>query len=240
MTPSPAPVSRETSPTLTLREVTVTYPDGVAADGTPRTITALDGATLDAHPGTVTAIVGPSGSGKSTLLTTVAGLVVPTRGEVVVDGVRVDVLDDDARAAWRREHVGIVFQQPNLIASLTALEQLQLTAHLAGRRPATATERARALLGRVGLADQAGRRPHQLSGGQRQRVNIARALMARPAVLLADEPTSALDRERSRDVIALLADVTREQGLATLLVTHDPELAQAADRAVHVEDGRLS
>lgn len=227
---------------LDLEDVTVRYPDGVHDDGTPRFVTALDGASLQVSPASLTAVVGPSGSGKSTLLSVAAGLVQPSSGRVQVGGVCLDGLDDAARTTARREHIGIVFQQPNLLASLTALDNLMLTAHLAGanrREMRDARERALALLDRVGLAGQAGRRPHQLSGGQRQRVDIARALMASPSVLLVDEPTSALDHERSAAVVELLAEVTRERSTATVLVTHDLDTTRVADHVVTMRDGRL-
>ncbi|MER7111719.1 ABC transporter ATP-binding protein [Streptomyces sp. NPDC000229] len=217
---------------LHLDDVTLTYPDG---DGR---LTALDAVSLDVPPGSLTAVVGPSGSGKSSLLAVAATLVTPDRGRVVVAGTDTGPLDRAGRAALRREHVGIVFQQPNLLPSLTAAEQLRVMAHLSGRK---GTERrALDLLDAVGLGDLAGRRPHQLSGGQRQRVNIARALMNDPAVLLVDEPTSALDHERGAAVLDLLVTLTRERGTATVLVTHDRAHLQRMDRTVTVRDGRLS
>ncbi|MEU7278556.1 ABC transporter ATP-binding protein [Streptomyces sp. NPDC045431] len=220
---------------LVLDDVTLTYPDG---DGR---VTALDSVSLAVPPGTLTAVVGPSGSGKSSLLAVAATLVTPDRGRVVVAGTDTGVLDRAGRAALRREHIGIVFQQPNLLPSLTAAEQLVVMAHLSGRRNrAAARARALELLDAVGLADQAGRRPHQLSGGQRQRVNIARALMNDPAVLLVDEPTSALDHERGAAVLDLLVTLTRARSTATVLVTHDRAHLDRADRTVTVRDGRLS
>lgn len=233
---------RTTTLALRLDDVGVRYPDGQHDDGSPRFVTALDAVALGAEPGTLTAVVGPSGSGKSTLLSVVAGLVPPTSGTVTVGGTRLDRLDEQARTALRRSAIGIVFQQPNLLPSLTALEQLTLTAHLGGAGRAemrAARERATALLARVGLERQAGRHPHQLSGGQRQRVNIARALMTSPSVLLVDEPTSALDHERSRAIVELLAEVTRERRTATLLVTHDLATTDVADVVVTMRDGRL-
>ncbi|WP_236245865.1 ABC transporter ATP-binding protein [Streptomyces sp. CC210A] len=223
--------------TLLLDDVTLTYADG---DGR---LTALDAVGLEVPAGTLTAVVGPSGSGKSSLLAVAATLVTPDSGRVVVDGVDTGRLDRAGRAALRRDRVGIVFQQPNLLPSLTALEQLLVMAHLAGAAGA-ARSRARAraleLLDAVGLAPQAGRRPHQLSGGQRQRVNIARALMNDPAVLLVDEPTSALDHERGAAVLDLLASLTRSRGTATVLVTHDRTHLDHADRLVTIRDGRAS
>ncbi|WP_406863865.1 ABC transporter ATP-binding protein [Streptomyces sp. HUAS MG47] len=219
---------------LLLDDVTLTYPDG---DGR---LTALDSVGLEVPAGTLTAVVGPSGSGKSSLLAVAATLVTPDRGRVVVAGTDTASLDAAGRAALRRERIGIVFQQPNLLASLTAVEQLQVMAHLSGAKPKTVRDRALALLDAVGLAGQAGRRPHQLSGGQRQRINIARALMNEPSVLLVDEPTSALDHERGAAVVALLATLTEERGTATVLVTHDRTHLDRTDRVVAVQDGRLT
>ncbi|MGA4845795.1 ABC transporter ATP-binding protein [Streptomyces sp. G5(2025)] len=222
---------------LLLEDVTLTYPDGAGR------LTALDGVGLAVPGGTLTAVVGPSGSGKSSLLAVAATLVTPDRGRVVVDGVETAALSRAEKAELRRRRLGIVFQQPNLLASLTAVEQLELMAHVDGRRGRRAAgrvrERARELLVSVGLEGEAGRRPHQLSGGQRQRVGIARALMNGPAVLLVDEPTSALDHERGAAVLELLAGLTRERGTATVLVTHDRAGLAVADRVVGMVDGRL-
>ncbi|MFI8519574.1 ABC transporter ATP-binding protein [Streptomyces sp. NPDC085481] len=218
---------------LLLEEVTLTYPDG---DGR---LTALDAVSLDVPAGRLTAVVGPSGSGKSSLLAVAATLVTPDHGRVVVAGTETGPLSQAAKAQLRRERIGIVFQQPNLLPSLTALEQLQVMAHLSGRTSRAMRGRAAELLDAVGLGDQAHRRPHQLSGGQRQRVNIARALMNEPSVLLVDEPTSALDHERGAAVMELLAGLTAERGTATVLVTHDRTHLGRADRTVTVRDGRL-
>lgn len=218
---------------LHLTDVTLTYPDA----GTR--LTALDRVALGVPGGTVTAVVGPSGSGKSSLLAVAGTLVTPDRGRVTVDGTDVTDLTRAERAELRRRSVGIVFQQPHLLPSLTAVEQLQVMARIDGRPARAVRDRAMEGLAAVGLAGEAGRRPHQLSGGQRQRVNIARALMNDPAVLLVDEPTSALDRERGAAVVALLSRLTRERGTATVLVTHDRTLLGAADRVVGIHDGRL-
>ncbi|MFI8437807.1 ABC transporter ATP-binding protein [Streptomyces sp. NPDC079020] len=220
--------------TLTLSHVTLTYPDG---DGR---LTALDRVSLDVPAGSLTAVVGPSGSGKSSLLAVAATLVTPDEGNVVVAGTETSGLSRAEQAALRRERIGIVFQQPNLLPSLTAAEQLQVMAHLSGRAARTARGRALELLDAVGLADRAHRRPHQLSGGQRQRINIARALMNEPAVLLVDEPTSALDHERGAAVLDLLATLTRQRSTATVLVTHDRAHLDRMDRTVTMDDGRLT
>ncbi|MGW5779385.1 ABC transporter ATP-binding protein [Streptomyces sp. NPDC003863] len=219
---------------LVLDTVTLTYPDG---DGR---LTALDAVSLTVPAGTLTAVVGPSGSGKSSLLAVAATLVTPDTGRVVVAGTDTGPLTAAAKAELRREHIGIVFQQPNLLPSLSAVEQLQVMAHLSKRSPKSVQGRAMDLLDAVGLADQAHKRPHQLSGGQRQRVNIARALMNEPSVLLVDEPTSALDHERGAAVMDLLATLTAERGTATVLVTHDRTHLARTDHTVTVQDGRLT
>ncbi|WP_052868427.1 ABC transporter ATP-binding protein [Streptomyces niger] len=218
---------------LDLTDVTLTYPDGDTR------LTALDAVSLHVPAGTTTAVIGPSGSGKSSLLAVAATLITPDRGTVTIDGVPTTGLSRAQLASLRRDKVGTVFQQPNLLPSLTAAEQLQAMAHLAGRSPRKAASRARDLLAAVGLADLAGRRPHQLSGGQRQRVNIARALMNEPAVLLVDEPTSALDQERGTAVLNLLTTLTHERATATVLVTHDHTHLTAADTVAEVLDGKL-
>ncbi|WP_326768721.1 ABC transporter ATP-binding protein [Streptomyces sp. NBC_01591] len=220
--------------TLTLADVTLTYPDGDSR------LTALDRISLEVPAGTLTAVVGPSGSGKSSLLAVAATLVTPDEGRVVVAGTDTAGLGRAQQAQLRREHIGIVFQQPNLLPSLTAAEQLQVMTHLSGGAVRAARGRALELLDAVGLADQAGRRPHQLSGGQRQRINIARALMNDPAVLLVDEPTSALDHERGAAVLDLLVALTRERSTATVLVTHDLAHLDKADRTVRMDDGCLT
>jgi putative ABC transport system ATP-binding protein len=218
---------------LELSDITLTYPDGGSR------LTALDRVTLAVPAGSLTAVVGPSGSGKSSLLAVAATLIAPDSGTVRISGRPTADLTRAGLAGLRRREIGIVFQQPNLIASLTAAEQLQVMAHLDGRDPRRARRRALELLDAVGLAGLAGRRPHQLSGGQRQRVNIARALMNEPRVLLVDEPTSALDHERGAAVVGLLARLTRGHGLATVLVTHDRSHVDGADQVAEVLDGRL-
>ncbi|MEU3059234.1 ABC transporter ATP-binding protein [Streptomyces subrutilus] len=220
--------------TLLVNDVTLTYPDG---DGR---LTALDRVRLEVPAGTLTAVIGPSGSGKSSLLAVAATLVTPDSGTVVVGGRDTAELSAAGKSALRREEIGIVFQQPNLLASLTAAEQLQVMAHLSGRPSGAMRRRALELLDAVGLADKADKRPHQLSGGQRQRVNIARALMNEPSVLLVDEPTSALDHERGAAVLDLLVTLTRERSTATVLVTHDHAHLDRMDRTATMADGRLT
>lgn len=219
---------------LQLNNVTLEYPDG---DGTLR---ALDDVSLELRRGEFLALLGPSGSGKSSLLAVAATLVRPTAGSVVVAGQDAGALPESGRASLRRDSIGIIFQQPNLLPSLTAMEQLLVAAHLRAEPLREARRKAAMLLGRVGLEPVLDRRPHQLSGGQRQRVNIARALMANPAVLLVDEPTAALDRGRSEEIVRLLRQVTDEFGVATLMVTHDTALVSFTDAVATMRDGRLS
>lgn len=216
---------------LSLNDVSVIFPDG------DHTLTALDSASLTVNPGQLAAITGESGSGKSTLLNVAAGLIAPTSGSIQVAGHELAGLDDETRARVRRENIGMVFQQPNLLGSLTAREQLLIVDHLRGVRPRK--DRADELLSFVGLADLGHRRMERLSGGQRQRVNIARALMADPAVLLCDEPTSALDSQLTSEVVDLLRRATAEWDTATVVVTHDLSVAAAADAHWEVRDGHV-
>ncbi|MER6589766.1 ABC transporter ATP-binding protein [Micromonospora chalcea] len=218
---------------LNLTDVTLTYPDGEGR------LTALDRVTLDVPKGSLTAVIGPSGSGKSSLLAVAATLITPDSGTVTIDGTPTTGMTRGELADLRRHKIGIVFQQPNLLPSLTAAEQLQVMVQIDGRPPAGARTRAVELLDAVGLAGQADRRPHQLSGGQRQRVNIARALMNDPTVLLVDEPTSALDHERGAAVIELITRLTHQQTTATVLVTHDRTHLTTVDQIAEVHDGRL-
>lgn len=219
---------------LNLVNVTLEYPDGTG------TIKALDNVNLKVRTGEIVSLAGPSGSGKSSLLAVASTLIRPTSGLAVLAGTDTTALSDKDVTALRRDAVGIIFQQPNLLASLTAVEQLLITAHLRGDRVRSAETRALELLDVVGLADAASRRPHQLSGGQRQRVNIARALMGNPKVLLMDEPTAALDHARSESVVKLLAALARDFAVATVMVTHDTEFIPLTDAVATMRDGRLS
>lgn len=219
---------------LSLVNVTLEYPDG---DGS---LTALEDVNLTLAAGEFLSLVGPSGSGKSSLLAVAATLVRPTAGVVLIGGTDAGGLSEADRTSLRREKIGIIFQQPNLLPSLTALEQLVIGDHLRAKPAREAGSRAAALLDLVGLAPAAGKRPHQLSGGQRQRVNIARALMGDPAVLLVDEPTAALDQERSGAIVRLLRQVTDEFRVATVMVTHDTGFVPLTDTVASMRDGRLS
>lgn len=230
---APAAATANTG-SLSLIDVTLEYPDGEG------TVKALDGVDLTVRPGQMLSLVGPSGSGKSSLLATAATLVRPTAGRVFVDGAEATGLSDQDLTTLRREKIGIVFQQPNLLASLTSLEQLVIVDHLRGKSVKEARVRAAELLGIVGLDEASHKRPHQLSGGQRQRVNIARALMGDPKVLLVDEPTAALDHDRSDSIVRLLRQVTDEFQVATVMVTHDTEFVPLTDAVATMRDGRLT
>lgn len=222
---------------ITLDQVTLTYADG------DHRLTAVDDVSLTVRPGTLTALTGPSGSGKSSLLAIASTLVRPEAGRVLVGDVDTTTLTVRQATALRRERVGIVFQQSNLLPSLTATDQLVVMGELGGPRRATRrarAARARELLDEVGLAAERDKRPDQLSGGQRQRVNIARALMNDPDVLVVDEPTSALDSQAGVRVVELLLRLTDARSVATLLVTHDLSLAPRAHEHLQMLDGRVS
>ncbi|WP_020523847.1 ABC transporter ATP-binding protein [Catelliglobosispora koreensis] len=201
---------------------------------------ALDNVSLKIAPGEAVAILGPSGSGKSTLLNLIAGLDKPTNGTVSVDGVRVDQLGEAGSAKYRRAKIGMVFQFFNLLDDLTVADNVMLPAQLAGMSRSEAQRRAAELLNALGVQRHAKAYPGRLSGGERQRVAVARALMNRPALLLADEPTGALDTASGEDVQQLLKDLHAD-GQTIVLVTHDLALAQTcATRTIQLVDGRVA
>jgi len=200
---------------------------------------ALAGVDLALRRGEVVVLTGPSGSGKSTLLHILGAMDEPTSGRVSVAGQDLAGLSDAEASAFRNRHVGFVFQSFHLVPSLSVLDNIALPGRLAGRPPADVAADATALAVRVGLGELLARRPDQLSGGQRQRVAIARALVNRPALVLADEPTGNLDHAAGREVMRLLAELSRERGAAVLVATHDPLVTAAADREVALLDGRV-
>ncbi len=186
------------------------------------------------------AIVGPSGSGKSTLLALLAGLDVPSLGSVLADDLVISDWNEDQRAAWRARDVGFVFQQFQLLPSLTALENVMLPLELAGNGGAGARQRGLQMLERVGLAARQTHYPRQLSGGEQQRVALARACIHQPRLLFADEPTGSLDEATGRVIADMLFAMNAEQGTTLILVTHDPELAQRCQRQLHIHQGQLA
>ena len=200
-------------------------------------LTILDAVTFDIATGATIAIVGASGSGKTTLLGLLAGLDRPTSGDVMIDGVPLSTLDQDGCAAMRQRLLGFVFQSFQLLPALTALENVMLPLELAGA--ADAAERARAWLGRVGLARRTTHYPRQLSGGEQQRVAIARAFAGEPKLLMADEPTGNLDGATGIEIADLMFRLNREHGTTLLLVTHDVNLASRCERRLSLALGRL-
>ncbi len=194
--------------------------------------------SLTLPAGKTVSITGPSGSGKTSLLMLLGGLERPTAGSVAIDGTRIEAMDEDALAAFRRDHIGIVFQNFHLIPTMTALENVAVPLEFAGAKDAFA--RARAALEAVGLGHRLDHYPGQMSGGEQQRVAVARAFVTRPHIILADEPTGNLDADTGEKVMAALFDLTRTQGTTLILVTHDAALAARCDVAVHIRDGQIT
>ncbi|HEX6342532.1 ABC transporter ATP-binding protein [Umezawaea sp.] len=220
-----------TTPLIDLHDVSREYGDGPPA---------LDGVSFSVRAGEAVAVLGPSGSGKSTLLSLIAGLDRPNTGTVTVAGVRVDRLGEAASARYRRAAVGMVFQFFNLLDDLTVADNVALPAQLAGTDRAEASRRAVELLGKLGVDGYARAYPGRLSGGERQRVAVARALVNRPALLLADEPTGALDTASGEDVGALLSELNAD-GQTLVVVTHDLALARSCTtRTISLVDGRVA
>ena len=213
------------------RELTKRYGKGDAA------VEALRGVTLDVSVGSFTAIMGPSGSGKSTLMHILAGLDVPTSGEVLIDGVTLGDLDDTALTKLRREKIGFVFQSFNLIPVLTAEENVRLPLTLAGKR--NVGDQVAQMIDAMGLSDRRTHRPAELSGGQQQRVAVARALVSKPAVVFADEPTGNLDSRSSKELMVILRGAVDDYGQTMVMVTHDPNAAEFADRVLFLADGKV-
>jgi len=203
-------------------------------------VAAVRDVSLAIARGTLVAITGPSGSGKSTLLHLLGGITRPTSGQVLLEGVDVAALDDDEMTLVRRRRIGFVFQRYNLLPELTLEENVSLPLVLDGVGSIAASKAARESLAAVGLAVRAGHRPDALSGGEQQRGAIARALVTRPAIVLADEPTGALDSGNGELVMRLLGELVRERGQTVVLVTHDPAVAAAADRVITMRDGAVA
>ncbi|WP_114784010.1 ABC transporter ATP-binding protein [Botryobacter ruber] len=200
-------------------------------------LTVLEGVNFSLQAGDTFSIVGPSGSGKTTLLGLCAGLDRSTSGSVILNGIRLDELSEDERAQVRNQYVGFIFQNFQLIPTLTALENVMVPLELRGER--NVQKQAMELLGRVGLAERHDHYPTQLSGGEQQRVSLARAFSNRPSILFADEPTGNLDEETGERVERLLFDLNREAGTTLVLVTHDMELAEKTQRIIRIKGGHI-
>lgn len=215
---------------LKVRDVEKSYQ---TADG-PQPV--LRDVSFDLGAGQTLALTGESGSGKSTLMHLIAGLDAPDAGQIVIDGQDIAAMDDAARAKLRRETVGLIFQQFNLIPSLDVVSNLTFHARLAGRDPGNIND----LAARLGLTDHLSRYPEQLSGGQQQRVAIGRTLAARPKLVLADEPTGNLDETTSDDMMTLMRDLSRDSGAGLLMVTHSERLAATLDARLHLRAGQVA
>lgn len=220
-------------PIVQVRELSKVYRHGDIE------VAALNSVSLDIGRGEFVALMGPSGSGKSTLLHIIAGIDRPTAGRCVVEGSEVGDLSETELAAWRKQHVGFVFQTFNLIPVLTAYENVELPLLLTGLSARERRDHVEAALELVGVADRMKHLPRQLSGGQEQRVAIARALVTDPTLLVADEPTGNLDAHSAADVLGLLQTLNRDAGKTIIMVTHDPKAAAHARRMVHLEKGEL-
>jgi putative ABC transport system ATP-binding protein len=219
---------------LMTRGLTKVYGEGKTV------VRALDRVDLEVGRGEMVAIMGPSGSGKSTLLHMLGALDTPSAGEILLAGERYDGLGEAALTRLRRDKIGFVFQFFNLLPTLSAEENVMLPALIAGRRDEATRERARALLGRVGLAERAHHLPSELSGGEQQRTSIARALLTQPEIVLADEPTGNLDTRSSGEVLDLLRELNRAEDQTIVIVTHEPSAAAVAGRVMFLRDGRVA
>ena len=229
--PAETPAGGPSQPAARAVELTKVYGSG------PTAVTALRSVSIDFAPGRFTAIMGPSGSGKSTLMHCMAGLDSVTSGQVFIGGTELSRLDERHLTLLRRDKIGFVFQQYNLLPTLTAGENITLPLDIAGRKPDP--DWARAVVSAVGLADRLHHRPAELSGGEQQRVACARALVARPSIIFADEPTGNLDSRSSAEVLGFLRRSVDEFEQTIVMVTHDPVAASYSDRVVFLGDGRV-
>lgn len=222
-----------TEPTIKMNGLGKCY--GSEDGGDEPTLWAVRDVTLAVNAGEVTVLMGPSGSGKTTLLTMVGALLSPTEGTIAVCDHPLEEFDEEQRQGFRRQYVGFIFQNYNLLSALNAKENIEVALSLRGEDPDLAYD----LLERVGLREKADEYPAKLSGGQRQRIAIARALAGEPPVLLADEPTAALDAFQGRRIMDLIRERAHNDGTTALVVTHDPRVREFADRVIEMEDGRL-
>ncbi|RLJ08533.1 MAG: macrolide ABC transporter ATP-binding protein [Candidatus Aenigmatarchaeota archaeon] len=207
--------------------------------GQPNEVRAVKGIDLKVHKGDFIAIVGPSGSGKTTFLDILGCLLRPSKGKVIIDGKETERLSEDGLARVRREKLGFVFQQYNLIPTFTALENVSLALRVAGKSKKSAEKRARELLEFVGLGKRLNHPAGLLSGGEQQRVAIARALANEPEIILADEPTGNLDSKSGKQVLELMKWLNLEKGYTFVVVTHDPEITRYSNRVIYLKDGKI-
>ena len=219
---------------LQAHEVTKVFREG------RETVSVLNGASLVVERGEVVALEGPSGSGKTTFLSILGCILTPTSGRVVVDGTEIDPKRTDRLPEIRKRSIGFVFQQFNLFPALTALENVEYSLNIKGKRGRDARQEAQRVLEAVGLSDRLGFLPRDLSGGQKQRVAIARALAGDPAVVLADEPTANLDSHVGMQVLDMFRDLAKRENRALVIVTHDPKVRSIADRVIQIHDGRIA
>jgi putative ABC transport system ATP-binding protein len=222
-----------TDPLIRCHKLTKHYRKG------KQTVTPLEALDLEVPRGEFLALMGPSGSGKTTLLNLIAGIDTPSEGSLEIEGTDLSTLSRGRLVRWRSQHVGYIFQLYHLIPVLTAFENVELPLLLDDLPGRERKERVEAALSRVGLQDRMHHKPNELSGGQEQRVAIARALVADPSLLVADEPTGDLDRESATAILDLLQELAQVQGKTIVMVTHDPRAAEAADRLLHLEKGKL-
>jgi putative ABC transport system ATP-binding protein len=202
-------------------------------------VTALHDVNIHVEKGSFVSIMGPSGSGKTTLLDVLGCLLKPTSGEVYIDGKKVIGLDDNELAVIRKEKIGFVFQQYNLIQSFTAIENVELPLRIKGKPKWEAQDKAKRLLETVGLGDRLTHKPSQLSGGEQQRVAIARALANDPKIILGDEPTGNLDTKTGQKILNLLKQLNKDEGYTIVVVTHDPRVAEYSDKIINLLDGQV-
>ena len=222
------------------REAVISLSDvsKIYAIGTEK-LRALDGVSLDIYPGEFACIIGRSGSGKSTLLNMMAGLEKPTKGRIRIAGRQIERMSEGELVGFRLKNIGFVFQSFNLFAAHTALDNVAMPLMYKGVGRVERQRQARKMLEAVGLKTHMRHRPGEMSGGQQQRVGIARALAAHPRILFADEPTGNLDFNTSREILRLIRDICRERGTTLIMVTHDPDMAQYADRVIRLLDGHV-
>jgi putative ABC transport system ATP-binding protein len=216
-----------------IQDVTRDYTQG------SHVVRALRGVNLNIDPGEFVAIMGSSGSGKTTLLNLVGGLDAPTTGSVCIEGWELAGMTPASRSELRRDRIGFVFQSYNLVPVLSAVENTEIVLTLRGQDSATRRQTAMKMLASVGLEGMENRRPNELSGGQQQRVAIARAIAGEPALVLADEPTANLDSETGNEIISLMAELNKTQGITFVFATHDPKVMAAAHRVIVMEDGQV-